>query len=51
MGVIFSKAIQSDSGWNFRPQVELGVIPAAGDVKATSRARVPAFGAEAEMKM
>lgn len=51
VGVTLSKSIQSDSGWNFRPQVDLGVIPAAGDVKAKSRARVPGFGAEAEMKM
>ena len=35
----------------FKPQMDLGVIPTAGDVKATSRARVPGFGAEAEMKM
>lgn len=40
IGVTFAKDITSESGWNFKPQVDLQVIPAAGDVKAKSKVKV-----------
>jgi hypothetical protein len=51
VGVSFAKAIETESGWQFKPQLDLGVIPAAGDVKAKSKARVPGVDSQAEMKM
>ncbi len=51
VGVTFAKAIETESGWQFKPQLDLGVIPAAGDVKAKSKARVPGVDSQAEMKM
>lgn len=51
VGVALSKTIETDSGWLFKPQVDLSVIPAAGDVKAKSRARIPGVAGDAEMKM
>lgn len=51
VGVSFAKAIETESGWQFKPQLDLGVIPAAGDVKTKSKARVPGVDSQAEMKM
>ncbi|MFT4300892.1 MAG: autotransporter outer membrane beta-barrel domain-containing protein, partial [Desulfovibrio sp.] len=51
LGVSFAKAIETESGWQFKPQLDLGVIPAAGDVKAKSKARIPGVDSQAEMKM
>ena len=51
VGVSFAKAFETESGWQFKPQLDLGVIPAAGDVKARSKARVPGVDSQAEMKM
>lgn len=51
VGVTFAKEITTDSGWTFRPQVDLGITPATGDVKAKSKVRVPGIDAAAEMKM
>lgn len=51
VGVSFAKAFETESGWQFKPQLDLGVIPAAGDVKAKSKARVPGVDSQAEMKM
>lgn len=51
VGVTFAKAIETESGWQFKPQLDLGVIPAAGDVKAKSKARIPGVDSQAEMKM
>ena len=51
VGMTFAKAIETESGWQFKPQLDLGVIPAAGDVKAKSKARVPGVDSQAEMKM
>ena len=51
VGVSFAKAFETESGWQFKPQLDLGVIPAAGDVKAKSKARIPGVDSQAEMKM
>lgn len=51
VGVTFAKEITNDSGWTFRPQVDLGITPATGDVKAKSRVRIPNVDGSAEMKM
>lgn len=50
VGVTFSKDIVTDSGWTFRPLLDLGVIPAAGDVKARNRVRIPGMNASANLK-
>lgn len=49
IGVTFAKEIENSSGWTFRPQVDLQVIPAAGDVKAKSKVRVPGIDASADL--
>lgn len=41
VGVTLRKDWECASGWVVRPQIDLGVIPAAGDVKAESRVRIP----------
>jgi hypothetical protein len=51
VGVSFTKTFNSDSGWTFRPQVDVGVIPAAGDVKSTSRVRIPGVAGNADLKV
>lgn len=51
VGVTFSKGIESGSGWQFKPQLDLGIIPAAGDVKTKSNVRIPNVNSSAEMKM
>ena len=51
VGVSFAKAFETESGWQIKPQLDLGVIPAAGDVKSRSKARVPGVDSQAEMKM
>lgn len=50
VGVTFSKDIETSGGWVFKPQVDLSVIPAAGDVKAKSKSRVPGVGSTAELE-
>ncbi|MEG2173121.1 MAG: autotransporter outer membrane beta-barrel domain-containing protein, partial [Desulfovibrionaceae bacterium] len=50
IGVTLAKEIESESGWIFRPQLDLQVIPAAGDTKAKSKVRVPGVDASAELK-
>lgn len=51
VGLTFSKEMTNSSGWSFRPQLDLGITPAAGDVKAKSRVRIPNVDGSAEMKM
>ncbi len=41
IGVILSKEIETGSGWKFSPRLELGIIPAAGDVHANAYVKVP----------
>ncbi|WP_300683869.1 hypothetical protein [uncultured Bilophila sp.] len=40
VGVTFGKDVQTESGWKVKPRVDLSVVPAAGDTKARTRARV-----------
>ncbi|MDR2694995.1 MAG: autotransporter outer membrane beta-barrel domain-containing protein [Deltaproteobacteria bacterium] len=51
VGVTFAKTFSFDSGWTFRPQVDAGVIPAAGDVKSRATWRVPNAGNPVEYKV
>ncbi len=50
VGITASKTIETGNGWQFKPQVDFTVIPAAGDVKAKSKVRVPGVDASAELK-
>lgn len=50
MVVTFSKDVEMSNGWALKPQVGLAVIPAAGDVKAKSKSRVPGVGSTAELE-
>jgi outer membrane autotransporter protein len=51
LGVSFAKSFSNASGWSFRPQLDAGVIPAAGDVKSTSRVKVPGVAGAADLKV
>lgn len=50
IGVTFSKDIETGKGWIFKPQVDLAIIPAAGDVKTKSKSRIPGVGSKAELE-
>lgn len=50
IGVTFSKDIETSKGWIFKPQVDLAIIPAAGDVKTKSKSRIPGVGSTAELE-
>lgn len=49
IGVTLSKEIESSNGWKFKPQVDLAVVPAAGDVKAKSKVKIPGMGTTADL--
>ena len=51
LGVTLAANLESANGWTFKPQLDLGVIPATGDVKARSKVRIPGVDSSAEMKM
>ena len=51
LGLTFAANLESANGWTFKPQLDLGVIPATGDVKARSKVRIPGVDGSAEMKM
>ncbi len=51
LGVEFAYGIESGSGWKFTPRLDLGVVPAAGDVHARSKTRIPGVNSQADMKM
>ena len=51
VGINFAKSFGSESGWSFKPQVDLGVIPAAGDVKSTARIRIPGVTGSSDLQM
>jgi len=51
VGVSFAKSFSSDSGWRFRPQVDAGVIPAAGDVRSRARVRIPGVADSTDLKV
>jgi hypothetical protein len=41
VSVSFAKAFETGSSWQIKPQFDLGVISAAGDVKARRKAAFP----------
>ena len=45
VGVTVHKEIQTDTGWTVTPRVDLSVVPATGDTKAKTHARVPGVAA------
>ena len=51
VGVSVAKTFGNESGWSFRPQVDAGVIPAAGDVKSTARIRIPGVAGNSDLKV
>ena len=51
LGVQFAYGMTSDNGWTFTPRLDVGVVPAAGDVHARSRTRLPGVNGQADMKM
>ena len=45
VGVTFGKDVETASGWKVKPRADLSVVPAAGDTKARTRARVSGVAA------
>lgn len=41
VGVTLDKNWELENGWNLKPAVDVSVIPASGDVKATNRVHIP----------
>lgn len=50
VGVTLSKEIKTDSGWIFRPSLDLAVISAAGDIEARGDVRFTGVPGTAEVK-
>ncbi|MBD5627757.1 MAG: autotransporter outer membrane beta-barrel domain-containing protein [Desulfovibrio sp.] len=49
-GFSFSREMELESGWRVRPQLDLSVIPATGDLAARGDVRFTGTGIEAEVK-
>lgn len=49
IGVTFSKQVETGSGWYVKPSLDLGVIPATGDIEAKSNIRFTGTGTKAEL--
>ncbi|MEG6502686.1 autotransporter outer membrane beta-barrel domain-containing protein, partial [Desulfovibrio sp. 1214_IL3152] len=49
IGVTFSKQVETGSGWYVKPSLDLGVIPATGDIEAKSKIRFTGTGTKAEL--
>ncbi len=49
IGVTFSKQVGTGSGWYVKPSLDLGVIPATGDIEAKSQIRFTGTGTKAEL--
>lgn len=45
------QSLWNEGRWQFKPRLDLGITPAADDVKAKSKAHVPEVRSQAEMKM
>ena len=45
IGVSFSRDFETSSGWKVKPRADLSVVPAAGDLKAKTKVRVPGVAA------
>lgn len=50
IGVSFSRDFETSSGWKVKPRADLSVAPAAGDLKAKTKARVPGVAASDTIK-
>ena len=50
IGVSFSRDFETSSGWKVKPKADLSVAPAAGDLKAKTKARVPGVAASDTIK-
>ena len=50
IGVSFSRDFETSSGWKVKPRADLSVVPAAGDLKAKTKARVPGIAASDTIK-
>ena len=50
IGVSFSRDFETSSGWKVTPRADLSVAPAAGDLKAKAKARVPGVAASDTIK-
>ena len=50
IGVSFSRDFETSSGWKVKPRADLSVAPAAGDLKAKAKARVPGVAASDTIK-
>lgn len=50
VGVTFDKSWELENGWSLKPAVDLSAIPAAGDLKATNRVRVPGVDGGTSLK-
>ena len=46
----FSRDFETSSGWKVKPRADLSVVPAAGDLKAKTKARVPGVAASDTIK-
>ena len=51
LGVTFSKDFEANNGWYIKPKLDLGVIIAAGDLKANSDGREPITGLNTAYEM
>lgn len=50
IGVSFSRDFETSSGWKVKPRADLSVVPAAGDLKAKAKVRVPGVAASDTIK-
>ena len=50
IGVSFSRDFETSSGWKVKPRADLSVVPAVGDLKAKTKARVPGVAASDTIK-
>ena len=50
IGVSFSRDFETSSGWKVKPKADLSVAPAAGDLKAKAKTRVPGVAASDTIK-
>ena len=50
IGVSLSRDFETSSGWKVKPRADLSVVPAAGDLKARTKVRVPGVAASDTVK-
>lgn len=49
IGVTFSKQVETSNGWYVKPSLDLGVLPATGDIEAKSKIRFTGTTTKAEL--